>query len=417
MSDQSTGNEADQYPKLRFLEAFPYFQGEKQAVLLRDPLQISSESLIVSPQIYAVLGLLDGRNSLLDIQVHLTRHRGTLVFREEVESLVSQLDRLYYLDNQNFRDQQEKVRLDFQSQSIRKAFHAGQGYPEDPVELNQLLSSFYSHEAGAGQPGKLGQHRTTGILAPHIDLRLGGPAYTHAYRALAESEQPDVFVILGIGHNGLPGPFSLSRKDYETPLGRVRHDGDFLALLEEQLGTDHQFDEDLSHRTEHTIEFQLLFLQHLFPESEFGIVPILSSFSFQDLISDLGTQTAVEKFADVLRRTTQDLGKRTCLIGSVDLAHIGPQYGDSFHPDESTVKQVMDKDLQMLEGVKKGDPGQFIKTIRDEQDRRRICGFSAIYTLLKTLEGQQGELLAHDHAWMGASQSFVTFASMSFTDR
>ena len=38
--------------------------------------------LVVAPEVYSILPLFNGKNSLLDIQVELTRKRGELVFRD-----------------------------------------------------------------------------------------------------------------------------------------------------------------------------------------------------------------------------------------------------------------------------------------------------------------------------------------------
>ena len=169
-------------------------------------------------------------------------------------------------------------------------------------------------------------------MAPHIDLRLGGSTYTHAYRELAESEPPDLFVILGTGHMGLPELFSVSSKDFETPLGTAVLDRDFLGLLREQC-QEPLFGEDLTHRSEHTIEFQIVFLQHLFPRQAIRILPLLCSFSYLELCTSPyseRTRPLFWMFIEGVRKAEEQSGKRVCWIASVDLAHIGPRYGDAF---------------------------------------------------------------------------------------
>ena len=94
---------SDAYPKLRNLEALPHVEGDRPVILLRDPRQISEDTLVVSPQVYHLLTLFNGANSVLDIQTVLTRQSGQIVFREQVESLVDHLDKAYFLDNENFR--------------------------------------------------------------------------------------------------------------------------------------------------------------------------------------------------------------------------------------------------------------------------------------------------------------------------
>ena len=63
------------------------------------------------------------------------------------------------------------------------------------------------------------------LIAPHIDFNRGGPCFAWAYKALAESQPPDVFVVLGTGHSARQ-TFVMSRKDFETPFGVLRADRD-----------------------------------------------------------------------------------------------------------------------------------------------------------------------------------------------
>ena len=52
--------------------------------------------------------------------------------------------------------------------------------------------------------------------------------------------------------------------------------------------------------------------------------------------------------------------------------------------------------------------------MRREQDRRKICGFSPIYTLLHLIKAGEGKLLKYQQAVESNSQSVVTFASLAF---
>ena len=278
------------------------------------------------------------------------------------------------------------------------------------------MSSFYTDEKAPGFPGARQDRHLNALVAPHIDLRLGGPTYTHAYKALAESQPPDLFVILGTAHMGLPELFSVSSKDFQTPLGTAQLDRDFLGLLREQFSGP-LFDEDLTHRNEHTIEFQIVFLQHLFPQQPIRILPVLCSFSYLELCTPPYSERSrplFSQFIEGLTKTTQRSGKKVCWIASVDLAHIGPRYGDVLRPTKEEIQRTSDKDLEMLDLVAAADPENFFRLVQEEEDRRRICGFSPLYTLLHLIDGQKGKMLAHDHSIMDPTGSFVTYASMMF---
>lgn len=404
----------DPYPhaRLRELELIPYRHDGRPAVLLRDPEQVSQEILVIGASLAPLLVLLDGRHSVADLRADFLRRTGELVSADLVIQLIDRLDQACFLENSRFRQFRDQLVDEFCKAGIREPFHAGKSYPSDPLELSALLTSYYQDPGGAGLPASVSPRRIRGIVAPHIDFRIGGPTYTYPYRVLAESGGSDLFVILGIGHAGLPGHFSLSGKDFRTPLGLARTDRDLLHRLEQRLG-DGSFGEDLSHRTEHTIEFQLVFLQHLFGAGNFTILPVLVGFSYLDLEVHARRQR-IETFVQGLRDELLQLGNRACVIASVDLAHLGPRYGDPGRPDPGLREATLARDRQILAQVAEGSSQAFAGLIRDEGDRRRVCGFSAIYSLLALLPGTRGRLLALDCGQVDADGSFVTYAGMVF---
>lgn len=406
-------------PRIRYLEAFPHRQDEQFLVVLRDPFQINSELLVISPELYSILPMFDGERTLKEIQAELSKDLSESVQIEHLQKIVDTLDKAYFLDNARFQNRYREVLDSFRKAHVRKAFHAGTSYPAEAPELEEKLSSFYTCERGAGLPdGKksTGGGKLVGLIAPHIDLRSGGSTYSHAYRVLGESPTPDLFVILGTGHMGLPEFFSIADKDFETPLGVSPVDRQFLAVLRRHLGPD-LFLEDLTHRNEHTIEFQLVFLQHLLGASAVRFVPVLTSFSYRDLAPGGRGEKLFLRFIEAFRRALDESKKSVCFIASADLAHMGPRYGDSAIPDDRLIGEVRAKDQEMLDLVAGADAESFFKFVEEEKDRRRICGFSPILTLLHLVDGVQGRLLAHDQALMDPTRSFVTYASLVLEER
>jgi len=407
---------SSEFPHLRPLEAFPHYEDGKTLVVLRDPTQISEQLLVVSPELFQLFPLFNGKNSVRDIQVELSRRQGRIVHSEEIARILQYLDDAHFLDTSSYKEYEEQILREFRAATVRSPRHAGLAYPSDAVELREQLDGFHTHPEGAGLPRSGACGNVKAIVAPHIDLRSGGPAYTHAFRALAESPLPDVFVILGTGHMGLPRLFSISNKSFETPLGTSEVDRDFLAAIREQL-PEPMFEEDISHRNEHTIEFQLVFLHHLLAGRQALILPILCSFSYRDLQGANGAEETTrwfDRFVDGLRFAERQTGKRVTLIASVDFAHIGPRYGDAFTPDDRTVAQVTEEDAKMLEKLCTGDPASFFSFVAAEEDRRRICGFPALYTMLRLRPGLKGRVLCHRHTVMDGGGSFVTYGSMVF---
>jgi len=404
------------YPRLRYLEAFPHEEGGRTSIVLRDPAQISERMLLVSPEFCRLLPLLDGNKSLREIQVELTRQFGRIFPMDDLTKILQQLDEALFLESDHFRLRYRSLLESFRAAPVRPACHAGTAYPADPVDLLEFVSSFYTNPGGAGIPdagAPSGELRA--LVAPHIDLRSGGFVYTHAYRALAESQKPDLFVIFGTGHHGLPQMYSISGTRFETPIGASETDSEFVAALGARL-PEGLFAEDLSHRHEHTIEFQLIFMHHLYRATPPPIMAVLCSFSYQDVAPGSGSphREWLSRFVEAFRAAEKETGKRVCLVASVDFAHIGPRYGDQFHPDQRTVDDTLRADREMLEHLTKADAQGFYGYIAAEQDRRRVCGFPALYTILNLLDGEQGRVLCHSHAALDQAGSFVSFASLTF---
>jgi AmmeMemoRadiSam system protein B len=174
------------------------------------------------------------------------------------------------------------------------------------------------------------------------------------------------------------------------------------------------FDEDMAHLSEHSIEFQLPFVQtNTGATAPTPIVPILSSFSALSL-SDPSVRASVERLLAALREAISASGKTACMIAAGELAHLGMRYGDSAPPTDFSFHRAMQYDLEMLKYAEDLKPEEFASYIQKEKDQRRISGFSPIYCLLRLIEAEKGQVLRYDRGITDQYNSTVTYASMSF---
>ncbi len=407
----------NEYPKLRYVDAFPVETKHGRMFGLRDPNGIASNMLFLSPDIFYLLQYFDGQHSNLDLRYKYLQAFGNLLYEEQLTDIVSNLDSNLFLDNLTFQKSLRSIEKDFLSLPARPPAHAGQSYEDEPLKLKAQLKSFFTQAAGAGLPTTKSRKAVKGIVAPHIDLRAGGACYSFAYKALSESQLADCFVILGTGHSGLSNLYSVLAKDFDTPLGRAKCDYNFIDRLNQKTRNLHAF-EVLSHRSEHTIEFQLPFLQFLFEKKhQFTFVPILCSFSYHMLNPEqfARERKIVDDFIAALRATISEFEKRVCLIASVDFSHVGPRYGDEGSPNENFLRNVRAADRKLISCIEKMDHEEFYRTMEALLDRYRVCGFSPIYTMLRCLDASAGKLLNYSETAMDGNNSTVTFASMMFS--
>ena len=174
--------------------------------------------------------------------------------------------------------------------------------------------------------------------------------------------------------------------------------------------------DEFCHRTEHTIEFQVIFLQYILGESEFTIFPILCN-SFHELIqkgiSPMQDPIYNEAIALLIERCAR-LDK-VCLVASADLAHVGPQFGHQEAVTPGVLAEVKAKDLEMLRHVQDLKGEEFYRFILREGDRRNICGLPPLYALLHLIDAKKGELLQYQQWHDSQGKGAVTFASMAFS--
>jgi hypothetical protein len=416
---------SNDYPKLRFLEARPLHSqndlrsGSQNGVAfaLRDPTGIAEGIVTVSAEALFAVQFFDGKHSLLDIRAEFMRTFGAFLPEEKLRQLVTELRLAHLLDDEAFQDYKKQLERQMLGQPFRPAAHAGTSYPADPGRLRELLDSFYLSPPGAGKPngGTNGpaQAKVPAAVAPHIDLRVGGPCYTFTYRALAEAEPADIYVILGTGHGGLLNCFSCLPKDFETPLGMVRHDAAFIDELSRRHPHE-LFAEPLPHRTEHTIEFQTVFLQHLFGGNRpFTIVPILCSYAYLMLTDDrfAREKKIIADFTTALRAAIAASKRRVCVIASVDFSHVGPRYGDPQPPDAAFMQRVSEADQRLLADIAAVNAGAFVETTERLQDRYRVCGFAPLHAMLASTPAKRGRTLKYERGLVDDRRSVVTFAS------
>ncbi|MBN2224349.1 MAG: AmmeMemoRadiSam system protein B [Deltaproteobacteria bacterium] len=402
------------YPKLRNVEFVPTSVGGRQGLVLRDPFCYTDKILFVPREVVGIIQFFDGTKTYREIREEIFRRSGSTVAEDDIKKIADELDDSHYLFSESFLKQKRHIDEDFFGSPIRVPAHAGAGYSADPQELRSELASYFSAaaaDAGDGQPhGAL-----AAAIAPHISINAGGASFARVYEAIRAAGPADLYVILGVGHAGIEELFAGTTKDFATPLGTAATDRAFMDDLSRRFG-DRLFGGQILHRTEHTIEFQTVFLKYVFGDAPFTIAPILTSFPhtifLHDRFSDV--RAVAEDFIGALRGALAAYPGRAVVLASVDFSHVGVKYGDDDPPTAEDIQQVKERDREMIEVIAAGDARGFLEHIAADDDGRRICGFPAIYTMLSVIDGAKGRLIAYDATVMDQDNSTVTFAGMTF---
>jgi AmmeMemoRadiSam system protein B len=402
-----------QYPLLRNLQFSPIKQGEEQYVVLWDPTGLSKEKLVLPLNYFFIVQHFDGDHSLQEIGALYLKRFGEFLMPDKVDQLVGDLEGKLFLEGDRTEMAKAEARNAYREAAVRPAAFAGKSYEADRGQLKKQIDGFFSSKEGpefkpSANKGKL----IKGLVVPTYDLKQAGPIYAWAYKELQESQQPDVLIIIGTAHAGLEGLFALTDKDFETPLGVVSVDRPIVDRL--KVLVPEYFSEDVAHLSEHSIEFQLPFLQtNTGGIAPIAMVPILCSFSAMSL-SDPSVRSAVDRFLGALREAISASGKAACVIAAGELAHLGMRYGDTAPPTDFSFHRSMQYDLEMLKYVEDLKPEEFAGYIQKEKDQRRISGFSPIYCLLRLIDAEKGQVLRYDRGITDQYNSTVTYASMAF---
>ena len=402
-------------PKLRYIEAIPSEAEGEKVIYLRDPQNPGGNVLAVSPGTVLALSLFNGNNSVEDVCRILSQKYGGEVKKADVENLVAKLDEALFLDSRRYRDYRNGIEREFRESDVREPEFAGLSYPASAAELEEWFAAFLEEACGGNAAN--GNGRPKGIISPHIDYSRGGVSYARAYRTLTDSAASDVFIIFGTSHYALvDNPFILTRKNFRTPLGEARTNSEIVDRLEAACGWD-LFEGEISHRTEHSIEFQVAFLQHMLGgKRDFTIVPVLCNSFHRMVVEGISPleDGRVSKFLEEMKAITSGLGDRAFIIAGADMAHVGLKFGDRESVNEATLGVIRERDLSSLAFGEKMDAEGFYRSIEAEKDWRKICGLSPIYAALSTMEAKRGVLLDYGQALEPDTGSVVSFASMGF---
>lgn len=268
-------------------------------------------------------------------------------------------------------------------------FYAGQA-DRCRAELKQLLGDVSPLDTLVGR-------RLIGGLVPHAGWTCSGAVAAKVFRALAISRatresrgerlsntaSPEVVVLFGGVHRHRGREAALfGAGRWETPLGPIEVDS---RLAERIMGhTNLIVDDPYAHEDEHSLEVQMPFVKHLFPQAK--IVPLM-----------VPVVKTAHEVGEAVGRTVTAYGYDALIVGTTDLTHYGPHYG--FVPQgigakgNAWAKKVNDQ--RFIDLVCK------LKTtevVAEATQRKNACSSGATAATLaavNALGGTEGILLQH----------------------
>ncbi len=239
---------------------------------------------------------------------------------------------------------------------------AGRFYPGDERALRLSIEDLHD-----GFPEKT-KKKVLAAISPHAGYIYSGGI---AAETIASIEIPETVVLLGPNHTGKGRPVALSTSTWETPMGKVPVDRNFVNDL--LIETDYVEEDELAHRYEHSLEVQLPFLQ--FHQPELSIVPLSFSHLSYQVLDEIGLALSA-----VIQKTDKDV----LLLASTDMTHYEPR------------EMAESKDRYVLKKLSKMDPNNLYCSVTGHGIS--MCGIMPVTVALITaieLGATQTELIRY----------------------
>lgn len=263
--------------------------------------------------------------------------------------------------------------------SVRKPAVSGQFYGGTQAEcLAEIQECLPVYNLKMELPNPI-----AAAIVPHAGWVFSGELAAKAFKAIQQvNGNVDTFVIFGAAHRYLSGGAVVDDSDsWQTPLGHIEIDADLIQKIV-ALGA---IADANAHRGEHSIEVQVPFIQHLFPEAK--IVPIIVPIS--EFNHNFGTHVG--------QLISEQTDKRIVCIASTDLTHYGPRYG--FCPEgagEAGLKWAREvNDMEFIDLALRMEAD---KLLQAALDKGNACGPAAVATVVTAAKAMGricGVLLGH----------------------
>ncbi|MDP2911649.1 MAG: AmmeMemoRadiSam system protein B [Candidatus Omnitrophota bacterium] len=287
------------------------------------------------------------------------------------------------------------------SEDTRKPAVAGAFYPADKDVLTKEVDGFLANAKKPDIKGKI-----IALVAPHAGYEYSGQVAAYSFKQLEGSDFKKIIIISPSHYVSFAGMSVYNKGSFETPLGIVKIDEELANKI---MAKDKRFIfYPEAHQKEHAIEVELPFLQRVYKDKDFKIVPITMGNPESGDIRILS-----DALYDVM-------DKDTLLIISVDLSHYYP-YDTAVKLDTNATSSIEKLDAEkMLQDInshdteidapiavlgmimfanRSGAKANLIKYANSGDvtgDKSRVVGYSSIVIYVPASLEKKGEMIMKD---------------------
>ncbi|MDD2515869.1 MAG: AmmeMemoRadiSam system protein B [Candidatus Gracilibacteria bacterium] len=205
---------------------------------------------------------------------------------------------------------------------------AGMFYPGNKDELENFIKTFFD------KIGEIEQNENIpkAFVCPHAGYIYSGIVAAYSYKLIASKidKISNTFIIMAPSHRAyFKGVGMLNCDFYKTPLGEVKINKTLCNELESDYGEFFSFNE-FAFNEEHSLEVQLPFLQHIYKNKDFSIIPLVFG------------ETDSFRIGEILLSFLKK--HDTTIIVSSDLSHYEP-YRIAQEIDKNTINLFLSKNI------------------------------------------------------------------------
>jgi AmmeMemoRadiSam system protein B len=399
------------FPLLRYdLNFRPFKEKEHVFIHMSDPFGYATQPIVLHNFFYNLFAEFAVEITIEEVETILMKKYNQENIITELRKIIDLLDKEHYLINDRFEKRKLDVLANYEKLECRPPICMGANYPDTKTESIEFFRGLFD----SVNPMEIDGNNSA-VIVPHLDFRTSKTlhqAYAKGYHSIRNTEA-DVYVILGTSHSLSSDYFMFTDKKYQSTYGVAENDTELFDEIKKNMGDKFTVD-NLAHKVEHSIEFQVALLQHYLNKADVKILPVLCGSLMQN-IKTKSNPMEDKKYMDYIKAiqtSIEKLGRKAVFITSVDLSHVGKKFGDKFDALEQK-DNVLKAENIMLEKVINHNPEKFFTKIAEKDDKWKVCGVAGITATLNILPKTESKLLAHNLWYEKAVQSSVSFATIA----
>ncbi len=374
---------------LRKLDA----QQTPEGIALSDPLGLSQQALLLSPEAYYIATLFDGEREIEDIQELLLQRHGSVIPREKIAELASALEQARFLETDEVKTELSEM-TERLLRLPREMVFAGSSYPSEKDDFLRYLEFCRAFAGDVGRADK-------GLIMPHLEPARVPGLYGSAVAALSKAAPPQRLLIIGVAHSGLDEIAAALPTPLKTPMGELAVDLRALQALDALLPFE-LFNSPLSFLREHSIEFPAVFASGAWVQQNTAVMPLLVDAGLSD-------KAKLDELALALSVLRDEFPFYPLV--SVDLSHVGARFGHG-PLDSSLASEARKIDSSYLQLITAADFTGAWNILAAANNQTNIDAYGAVQAASRVLGG--GALLGYELSPEAQTLSAVAAGVVAF---